>query len=341
MKSGFQIQWENINGTVTFVVSANVLSWIGIGLKIGPDHKFHQSAGIDYVIATFDKNGCQVNDMYLQGGDLLPINDTDILNGRNDIISSSCFQTAGYSTFIFSRKLETVDLVADNDLVFGAEGSNDLIWVYGKNNTYPTVGFDCVQGLVPNFAAPKVMTSPGPNYFSYHVGFMFAAFAGLLPLGIFVARYLRDSQKWWFPVHIFLQLTGMIFTFIGIAMAVKMVGGVSLDNNHAILGTTTLCLFYISIVLGATSHFNWNPKRKSTPIFPDIIHWLGGHLTLIFGFVTIILGMLQVKVGQGIIVVFGLTFATIVVACLIIELYKWKFQSKPKENIELKRSEYE
>ncbi|EFA79877.1 cytochrome b561 / ferric reductase transmembrane domain-containing protein [Heterostelium album PN500] len=328
--TGFQLQWEIDNGTITFAVSANVQAWIAIGWHTYGDTQPKAMVGADFVVATFGgQANVQVWDMVsTPGGGPPPINDTSsAVNGTYDILSYSGFQTSDYSYFIFSRKLVTGDKAGDNDIVVGPAGL-DVVWAHGSSNDWAGHGYGNAGRQTIDLGTGSTPPQQ-PDWFGYHVGFMFFTFAVLMPFGIFVARYLKESHMWWFPIHIFVQVLGLIFTIIGLAMALKMVGGISMATNHAILGTTTLCLFYISIFLGATSHFMWNPQREKTPLFPDIIHWIGGRLTLVFGFVTIILGMLLAQISQGIIVVFGITFASYFVIFGYIEFYKWKWPTKP------------
>ncbi|GAM22139.1 hypothetical protein SAMD00019534_053140 [Acytostelium subglobosum LB1] len=281
----------------------------------------------DFVIATFDgpNNNVTVTDMVSKpGGGPPPTPDTSILvNGTDDILSYSGYQTSDYSFFIFTRKLVTGDLAGDRDIVVGSAGL-DLIWAHGTDNQFGFHGQGNAGRVTVQLSGGSGSTS-SPQWYGYHVGFMFFTFGVLMPFGIFIARFLKKSHMWWFPLHILVQCTGLVFSIIGIAMALKMVGGVSMATNHAKLGVTTLVLFFVSIILGSTSHFMWKPTRTSTPIFPDIIHWIGGRLTLVFGFVTIILGMVLVQAPQGIIVVFGLTFAFYIIIFLFIEWYQWYY----------------
>ena len=103
---------------------------------------------------------------------------------------------------------------------------------------------------------------------------MSLAFVVMMPWGAFIARFMK-MYWWWFPLHIFLQMGAVIFATIGFILIYLYKGksGIShFENPHSIIGLTTLCLAWISPVLGLLSHFMWNPDRRGTPVFPDMAH---------------------------------------------------------------------
>ncbi|GAM16901.1 hypothetical protein SAMD00019534_000760, partial [Acytostelium subglobosum LB1] len=322
--TGLQIQWELMNDTITFAVSANVASWLGIGWHTYNDNQPKAMVGVDFAVATFEPTVTVTDMVSTPGGGPPPIPDTSIkVNGTNDILSFSGYQTADYSFFIFTRKLVTGDVHGDNDIVVGPAGL-DLVWAHGENNTFAFHGIGHA-GRVKLDLVAHTAENDLEVFIGYHIGFMFFTFGVIMPFGIFIARFLRQSHAWWFPVHMITLFTGVVFSIIGLGMAIKHCGGLEMSSNHAIMGITTLVLFFVTVIMGSTSHLMYDPNRTKTPLFPDIIHHFGGRITQIFGFVTIILGMLLYGVPQGIIVVFGFLFAFYIIIFLFIEWYQWRF----------------
>ncbi|EGG13698.1 cytochrome b561 / ferric reductase transmembrane domain-containing protein [Cavenderia fasciculata] len=320
--SGLTISWEILNSTITFQASINQQSWFGLGFHCVGCSSDQPMQNADFVVSTFGGNGPTdliVWDMFSNPGypdKYMPVNDTSIAGGEYNILFASGYQTADYTVVTFSRLLDTGDNVTDHTIV---PGPLDLVWAYGSSNEFEfhngnagrvTVDLTTGQGTVNN----------GPDYVDYHAAFMTVAFGLLMPFGVFVGRYLK-AHMWWFPLHIIIQSIATIFAIIGFSLALKMVGGLHFTTVHAIMGFITLCLMMLSVLFGALSHFLWDPLRKKIPLFPDIMHWIGGRLVVLCGIVTIILGMVLYPVPQALIVVFGITVGLYFFVILFIDIY--------------------
>jgi hypothetical protein len=99
-------------------------------------------------------------------------------------------------------------------------------------------------------------------------------FSVCMTLGIFVARHLK-THKWWFSLHILLQVLGSlaVFTAFGLILWMKVTNGFAqFESVHARFGLATLILVAVNVLGGWLAHLKWNPKRTSPPFFPDQIH---------------------------------------------------------------------
>eukprot|EP01133_Synstelium_polycarpum_P001108 gene1108-1265_t len=321
-----QISWEILNNdTITFMVSANTQGWLGMGFHRSgfPSEKPMQN--VDFYVALFENSTATVYDCYSNPKGMMPLNDTSsAINGTYDIISFSGYQTPDHSMMIFTRKLDTGDVIGDHIIEVGPL---DLVWAHGESNTFAFHGQGNSGRVLINLLEVTQPVNNGPGWINYHAGFMSLAFGILMPIGLFVARYMKD-YTWWFPLHLILQITAFIFSIIGVSMAIKMMQGISFATNHAILGLTTLIMMLLSTILGATSHLRYDPDRSKTPVFPDIVHWISGRLTILFGFVTIILGMVLHQVPNGIIVCFGILIGFYFTIIVWLEVYKRVYQKQ-------------
>ena len=66
-----------------------------------------------------------------------------------------------------------------------------------------------------------------------HGVMMFMCWAVVFPLGIFIARFLKDIPfclAWWFQLHLVVQYLGVLFLITGFALALEATA--ALDREH-------------------------------------------------------------------------------------------------------------
>lgn len=152
-----------------------------------------------------------------------------------------------------------------------------------------------VQDLQPRFSEYK-------HLLLVHGVLMFAAWSVVLPLGIFVARYLkRRLGPYWFPTHWFLMVfvvSGL--TVAGIVYAYKarkvlehsMLEQLPPVTSHGIVSYVQLALFAAQICLGVIIDQLWNPERKETP-WRDVAHWWLGRIVALVSIASVVQGLVR------------------------------------------------
>jgi hypothetical protein len=80
----------------------------------------------------------------------------------------------------------------------------------------------------------------------------------------------------------------------------------------------------VTPLLGTSSHFTWNPNRKSIPVFPDQIHWWFGRITIVLSWIAIIMGMRLYGIPYEIEVAFGFVLITYVLTYIWLDIMKIK-----------------
>ncbi len=115
---------------------------------------------------------------------------------------------------------------------------------------------------------------------------MIIAWNCIVPFGIFVSRYYKETyskvfllqEYWWFTIHVLCMVSAAMFTFGGIyVMELKRRDPVNwLDPNittHVIIGYIIISVFFFQV---CTGFFRVrDPKRRLFNIFT---HWLLGVL---------------------------------------------------------------
>lgn len=92
-------------------------------------------------------------------------------------------------------------------------------------------------------------------------------------------------------------------------------------------GFFTLCFTFLSPFLGWAADLTYNPNRNAPPIWPDILHHYLGRLSVLFAYVTIILGMLLYGLPNGVIVIFGILIGSYFVVLFYLEIYRLRNSS--------------
>ncbi|KAJ8966292.1 hypothetical protein NQ317_019194 [Molorchus minor] len=133
-----------------------------------------------------------------------------------------------------------------------------------------------------------------------HGSFMLAAWIGTASIGIFLARYYRQTWKGstlmgkdlWFAWHrIFMVLTWALSIVASVLIFVELKQWSKENNPHAILGTITTILCFFQPI-GA--YFRPHPGTPKRSIF-NWAHWFIGNSAHIIGIVTIFFSLKLTK----------------------------------------------
>jgi hypothetical protein len=129
-----------------------------------------------------------------------------------------------------------------------------------------------------------------------HGALMTTAWAVLATAGIFIARYNKNENKWWFRVHIALFIVSILFIITGFVVAVAAHGwSLHFHDTHNAIGVVLVVGVFIQPVLGFIADKMFNPNRLSPPVFPDQIHWYIGRVLYIMALFNIYLGLEMFK----------------------------------------------
>lgn len=325
LASDLTLNWGFSNDGTNIIINLQVYrhSWVGIGLHALGSSEIGMHVA-DYSIASFDKNGIlQMDDRYSNPAGGKPLYDYE-LGGYNNILEASAFQTDGYTSVTYMRNLVTNDTVADHPFV---NGLVNVIWAYGDLST-PNPNFFDYHGptnrgsIMIDFFTDQTSVDTLPPW---HGALMYLSYGVLMTFGVFVSRYLK-AYYWWFPLHIIVQVTAIIVALIGFIIAIKMTNR-HFSNVHSWFGFVTLCLTAFSPFVGWAADLVYNPSRTHAPIWPDLIHRWSGRLTVLFSYVTIILGMKLYELPISTQLLFGLLEAYFILLYIYLEVYR-KINSK-------------
>jgi len=123
----------------------------------------------------------------------------------------------------------------------------------------------------------------------------------LLPLGVLSARYMKHRpDSFWFTLHKYFQLSGVLVAIIGFSIAVKNFDVFHDDHSrtsyqHGVMGVVTFTLVLLQpLVAFMRPHKpEGEPAQVSVSVnryWWEMAHKSCGYLILLLAFVTIILG---------------------------------------------------
>ncbi|KAJ3406734.1 hypothetical protein HDU80_010563 [Chytriomyces hyalinus] len=111
---------------------------------------------------------------------------------------------------------------------------------------------------------------------------MFVGFAVLMPLAIFIARYMK--LRWsssWFYIHVLLMTVGsgglMIAGLVCVEWTLGLDSSAFVRNGaHGILGAAIIFgLYPVQVLLGVVCNTLYNNQRTSVPWWDRLHHWIG------------------------------------------------------------------
>jgi hypothetical protein len=286
---------------ITFKVTARTTSWIAIGF---PAAGVSTTAGADAVVLSYDTvSGSVLLDDYfitssphascVAGSGVCRDLDYGGLNNYFAVSAVALADTPGYN-YTFSRAINTGD-ARDNVIPLGKA---QLFWAVGLTSTLGPHGLN--RGwLDVRYTGSQ---SPYADSVFYHQKIhgilMFISFLVLTPIGSVLARFGKALGPLWFRLHIALQTLAMLLVFAGLNLAVQFVtlrdpSSPHFNSAHAKLGIIVFIALLFSPIFGVLADMFFKPGRVSTPIFPDMLHWIISYIDILGAFATMFLGLLE------------------------------------------------
>jgi hypothetical protein len=160
-----------------------------------------------------------------------------------------------------------------------------------------------------------------PNYsviLQVHGSFMFIGFTLAPLLGVYIARYCK-KWNYWFFVHMVCAITTILCTIIGISVIASQYPYPHFDGpdlttrTHTKIGLVLLLLLVCQVAIGFYAHVSFTPRRGVAMI--DKIHMITSRVGVLIGLVNVFLGIHITATKYGFsIVVYGLYWSVLILA---------------------------
>jgi len=254
--------------------------------------------------------------------------DTAVLGGKNNILAyNGSYYTKSDGSqgmqFKWVRALNTGDTAAER--VWSAF-SNAIVWSRGdtpqltQHKPYRfdrnQVSVDCTTGRITYIIDLSVV----------HGFLMGITWLLIMPTAAFIARYMKHRLgPWWFHIHRGLVLVGVLTALIAFVIILTYVQANHFNAVHGQVGLVILSLMLIQVVVGFLSDKLFDPNRRRTPLFPDLLHWFLGWSLVALPVANVLLGLSRFDNAPTAIwvVYFVLAFVILFVNFGFVIFYSW------------------
>jgi len=243
------------------------------------------------------------------------------MGGTDNILEFNGNENNGVTQLKWRRPLAQID--ADVDLAIPKTGSVDVIWGYNPSVDGPAIAkhIPTSRGVatINFFTGAATVKNVQPSR-EAHGFLMFFAWAIFVPVGSFIARYLKKF-KWWFNVHRIINGFAMLMATVAFIVALTMVT-THFDTSHKQLGLAITIIGTAQPLIGFLADRFFNPERKRAPIFPDMTHWVLGWTALTLGLINVVLGLQTYGATNTLIGVYGAYAIAIYLFLIVWFIYK-------------------
>ncbi|GBG72121.1 hypothetical protein CBR_g11054 [Chara braunii] len=215
-----------------------------------------------------------------------------IVHSQNfEVLDWSVEETTGVTTLRFGRRF------GDGDVKLSPTGPNRMIWAHSEDGAsdFQSHGsyagsfrVDFNTGSVNGISTVNAGERPDDvniNLFVVHGCLMWAAFAVIFPLGVFLARYGKRLTAAWLQVHVTFQLVACIVSTISAILAMATFH--ALNGLHGRLGLVVMVCVWVQPVVGMA-----RPDVGTVLRLPwHILHWGFGTAAVFLGVVNVFFGI--------------------------------------------------
>jgi hypothetical protein len=309
------LSWKVNPSSLSAQVCVKRETWISVGVSSAGS-----MAPSDVVLGQMSKS----SDLQVQKYKISSRNSGGVVrlsDDLQDLTETSLTQIDGVTCMDYTIPLEstsTHDVKTTGDTVFiyafGNAGSNTLAY---HNNNRGSMAIDLNKG------DGSVITNDSRKIFIVHGVIMTLAWAVLIPLGIFMARFgkQRFDKGKWFKVHRATVASASLMTLVAFALAFKQVqdgeGGYTNGDRHTFLGLFVVFGGAVVMpVLGAVRPHATEPgEEKETKRFVwELVHKNLGKIVGLVAVLNLMMGWSMVseedlsKVIIAVLVILALSF---------------------------------
>eukprot|EP00698_Gefionella_okellyi_P015542 TRINITY_DN4386_c0_g2_i1.p1 TRINITY_DN4386_c0_g2~~TRINITY_DN4386_c0_g2_i1.p1 ORF type:complete len:1226 (+),score=276.75 TRINITY_DN4386_c0_g2_i1:264-3680(+) len=349
----FGMYWKVLADGTTLEVAmrARTLGWVAFGLASSAD----SVPNGDYIIGTVTNNVVTVYDYFGANHSVGCTNSAGICRdllqgGRDDVLASTGSQTTTETVIKFRRMLTTGD---PRDIAV-TNTVQTVMWAYGNSLTLSSHGDHrgmLQVNLISTTTPPPVLL--GSSYAAVviaHGVFMVIAWCVLIPIGSFMARYMKAMYSW-AKFHYVLTICGAVVALIAAVLSFAVstnpfVYGAPVLTVHAWIGLIVLISgLLVQPVVGFLAHRaseqaqanaatqQQQPNQQPQPVvipWQNKLHFWFGHAVQIGALMSVLLGLVAAAAHTAFYVVF---VVYIVAVGAIVFVYERRRQQadKPQE----------
>lgn len=268
---------QNDTNVWSFLLSApNMNSWVGVGLS-----KNGLMVGSSAIVGWIDQSGSGISKQYYLGGQSPSLVVTD--QGNLDIVNNHTSILVQGSTIYLVFQLNFSTPLTSANILYAVGPQNSL----PSNNVLPQ--HQDKVSTVLDFSTGMSSQSRFADKLRRNHGILnILGWGILLPVGVMIARYLRQWDPTWFYLHIFTQISGFILGVVGVAFGIVLYKKLNANVKvHRALGLLILSLGSFQVLATMLRPH----KEAKTRKYWNWCHQWFGRILLVFVVVNIFYGI--------------------------------------------------
>ncbi|KAJ3024404.1 UNVERIFIED_CONTAM: hypothetical protein HDU68_008193 [Siphonaria sp. JEL0065] len=288
-------------GVVSFDVYSSAIGYAGIGTG-------GSMAGSSMFISWLSKNGTTVISQRDGLGHTLPQISKNLIFTQISPKSPKPASTAAIQfSFTVPISRNFVSTNRPTSFIFATsdappENPSNPGSAFSQHTKYSSFSLDFSSASSGNSTSGQDHEDGYTKLVLLHAVFMFVAWGVLVPLSIWIARYMK--LKWsvgWYRIHVLIMTIGVGCLTIAGLVAVELNIDSSeqrfITSNHGIIGTAiALAIYPLQVILGFVCNRLFKANRIKVSIL-DQVHWWIGRIVVVLAIVNMYLGL--VKYGAG------------------------------------------
>ncbi|PRQ17410.1 putative DOMON domain, cytochrome b561/ferric reductase transmembrane [Rosa chinensis] len=300
--------WKDEHDVVTIVLSGMYeMNWIGVG--VSRDGKMVGASAVVGWLRGKDSNSSVIKKYFLEGQ-----SSDQFVPDKGDLEFGKAAPTMLLqdTTIYLAFQLQFANGITRQPFIFaagiGKPGDNNILPKYAFN-TSMTVDFSKGTFTLGYVDISKVKLSHG-----------ILAIVGwgiFIPLGVALARYLRDLEPLWYYLHSSVQFVGFFVGLAAVAVGKSLYDRIDADFlYHRAIGYTVLSLSVLEVC-----QFVMRPSSSSNVrYYWNLAHYWVGRITILLGPVNILIGLYCGNGGEKLKITYLCVLVFFVVAALLLEI---------------------
>jgi len=310
-------------GQISIAVECKCTGWIAFGPSKGG-----QMIDSDIILGSISNGVVSIDDYYNDNRQFCDPSTGGVcsdsiahVGGANDIINFNGNENNGVTQLKWIRALKSPHPKGDIDII---NGQMNAVWGFHPTTKAITKHNPNTRaGISINFYTGVV--GAGVDLKAIHGTMMFLIWGVTIPAMSFLARYYKRFP-WWFNVHRFINGFAIIAMIAAFGVAIASTSS-HFSKPHNVIGLIVVIIGLSQPIIGIIADKLFDPKRSSTPIFPDMTHWVLGWGSITLGLINIILGLQLYALRLDLLYAYSVYFAIVVSFLIVFALLKltiWK-----------------
>ncbi|KAI7840061.1 hypothetical protein COHA_006192 [Chlorella ohadii] len=305
----FVVYWtQNASNTVWGLSTASSSGYVSLGFPSEPEEMVGATA-FSLQSCSSCATGAELREWYLGG---TSTGDIQLQNSAGLATAASTTPSGGMAAVFTAGPSQ-----GSVPLIFAAGG----VYNDGSMRQHGQYGSGTLDLSTGTLSDPEVDSKPVSALIAAHLWLLLLGWGVFIPLGIVIARTMKERDPLWFHLHRAIQCLGLLMGLIGFGLGFAIAGGWNgRFPVHRNLGMAATIFGLVQLPA-----LRWRPKLTSPHrrLF-NLCHWYIGRVAVILAVANIFYGMIAVlAVSSGAWAAYTAVLGVIVGLAVLKESYEY------------------